>query len=128
MFGDCNGTRTHNHLVRKPSLNHLAKLACKMFGFIKKVFAVAMTFFSCNALKCISMNNQECKTRPEIIDVNSNEPVFFPYNILVSKCSGNCNNINDPYTKNCVPDVVEDANIKVFNLISGTNEIRHKIA
>ena len=25
-----------------------------------------------------------------------------------SKCSGNCNNINDPYAKVCVPDVVKD--------------------
>ena len=24
---ECNGTRTHNHLVRKRTLNHLAKLA-----------------------------------------------------------------------------------------------------
>ena len=46
-----------------------------------------------NLLSCISMNNQECKVRPEIINVNSNEPVFYP------KCSGSCNNINDPYAK-----------------------------
>ena len=25
--GDCNGTRIHNHLIRKRTLNHLAKLA-----------------------------------------------------------------------------------------------------
>ena len=43
-----------------------------MFGFIKKVFVVAMTFFYCNALECVSMNNQECKMRPQIININSN--------------------------------------------------------
>ena len=32
-----------------------------MLGFIKKVFVVVTTFFSCNALKCVSMINQECK-------------------------------------------------------------------
>ena len=50
-----------------------------------------MTFFSCNALKCVSMNNQECKIRSEIIDINSNEPIFYPYGIEINKCSGSCN-------------------------------------
>ena len=50
-----------------------------MFGFIKKCFFTAMTSFTCNVLnvnplKCVSMNNQECKIRSEIINVNSNEP------------------------------------------------------
>ena len=77
-----------------------------MFGFIKKTFFKAMTLFSCNALKCVSMNNQECKIRPEIININSNRPSFYPYSILVNKCSGSCNNINDPYAKLWVSDVV----------------------
>ena len=34
-----------------------------MFGFNKKIFITAMTFFSCNALKSVSMNNQECKNK-----------------------------------------------------------------
>ena len=62
----------------------------KMFGFIKKVFFTAMTFFSFNPLnvnylECVSMNDQECKARPKIIDVNNNEPVFYPYSIKVNK-------------------------------------------
>ena len=36
------------------------------------MFVVAMIFFSCDSLKCVLMNNQECKRRPEIIDINSN--------------------------------------------------------
>ena len=71
------------------------------------------------------MNNQECKVRPKIINVNSNEPVFYPFSIKTSKCSGSCNNINDPYAKMCVPDVVKNLNVKVFNLMSRTNETRH---
>ena len=71
------------------------------------------------------MNNQECKIRPEIINVNSNEPSFYPDSIKVNKYSGSCNNINDPYAKLCVPDVVKNINIKVFNLMSTTNETRH---
>ena len=71
------------------------------------------------------MNNQACKVRPEIITVNSNEPVFDTFNIKTSKCSGSCNNINDPYAKICVPVAVKDLNVKVFNLMSRTNETRH---
>ena len=66
------------------------------------------------------MNNQECEIRPEIININSNE-----CNVKISKCSGSCNNINDPYAKLCVPDVVKNMNVKVFNLISRANKIRY---
>ena len=51
--------------------------------------------------------------------------MFYPFSIKVNKCSGNCNNINDPYAKTCVPDIVEDLNVKVFNLMSINNETRH---
>ena len=76
-------------------------------------------------LSCFSRNNQPCKVRPEIINVNRNELVFYPFSIKTSKCSGSCNNINDPYAKICVPDIVKDLNIKVFNLMLRTNETRH---
>ena len=72
------------------------------------------------------MKNQECKVRPEIINVNSNEPVFYPFNIKTSKCSGSCNNINDPYAKMCVPNVIKNLNVRVFNEMSITNETRHR--
>ena len=62
---------------------------------------------------------------PQIINVNSDEPVFFPFSIKTSKCSGSCNNINDPYAKICVPYVVKNLNIKMFNLMSRTSETRH---
>ena len=89
-------------------------------------------FFGCNLssvtpLKCISMNNQECKLRPQIANVNSDEPVLFPLSIKTSKCSGSCNNINDPHAKLCIPDVVKNLNIKAFNLISRPNETRHRM-
>ena len=89
-----------------------------------------MMFFGCslssvNPLECVSMKNQECKVRPEIVNVNSDEPVFSPFSIRTSKCSGTCNNINDLYAKLCVPDVVKNLNAKVFNLMSRTNKTRH---
>ena len=105
-----------------------------MFTFIKIEFFTGLTILSilmgvnslsATLLSCISMTNKECKVRPEIINVNSNEPVFYPFSIKTSKCSCSCNNINDPYAKICVPDVVKNLNVKVFNLMSRTNETRH---
>ena len=57
------------------------------------------------------MNNQECKVRLKIVNVNGGHPVFFPFIIKTSKCSGSCNNINNPYAKLCVPDVVKILNL-----------------
>ena len=53
------------------------------------------------------------------------EAVFFPFSIKTNKCSGSCNNINNPYAKLCIPDVVKNFNVKVFDLRSRTNETRH---
>ena len=47
------------------------------------------------------MNNQECKTRPQLANVHGDEPVFFSYNIETGKCSGSCNNINYSYANLC---------------------------
>ena len=71
------------------------------------------------------MKNEACKVRPEIVNVNSNEAVFYPFNIKTSKFSGKCNSINNLYAKICVPDVVKNLNIKVFSLMSRTKETRH---
>ena len=77
----------------------------KIFRFVKKLFFVGLTilsdFTNANSLSCISMNNQECKTRPQVVNDNGDEPVFFPFSIEISKCSGSCNNINYPYPKIC---------------------------
>ena len=65
-----------------------------MFGLIKKIFLAGLSFLSslvsATPLSCISMKNQACKARPEIINVNSNDPVFYPFSIKASKCSGSC--------------------------------------
>ena len=42
-----------------------------------------------NPLKCVSMKKEECKVRHVIMNINSDEPSFYPYSILVNKCSGN---------------------------------------
>ena len=66
-----------------------------MFVSIKKVFHIGSLFLSSlvstTPFSCISMNNQACKVRPEIVNVSSNEPVFYPFSIKTSKCSGSFN-------------------------------------
>ena len=98
----------------------------KIFSFVKKVFVLGLIALSkfTNALKCVSMNNQACIVRPEIINTNSNNPIFYPFSVKINRCSDNCNNINDPYARICVPDTTKDLKVKVFNLMSKTNETR----
>ena len=72
-----------------------------MFGFVKLIFISAIS------VECISINNQEYKVKPQTVNVNSEVHEFLSFSIKISKCSGSCNNINDPYAKLCVPDVVK---------------------
>ena len=105
----------------------------KIFRYVKKVFFLGLTILSdfinensllsATPLSCISMKNQECKTRPQMININSNNSIFYPFSIKINICSGNCNN-NNPYAKMSVPDIIKDLNVKVFNLMSRTNETR----
>ena len=111
----------------------------KIFRFIQKCFFIGSLFLSSlvsiiplstaplNAisLSCISMSNQPCQARPEIVNVNSNNPIVYPFSVKTNECSGNCNNINNPYTKICVPDVVKNLQVNVFNLMSRTNETKN---
>ena len=92
--------------------------------FTGVVFLLTLTVT--NSLNYISINNQECKIRPQIVNVNGGDPVLFPFSIETSKCSGSCNNINNSLAKLCVPDVVKNFNVEVFNLVSGINETRRR--
>ena len=71
------------------------------------------------------MKNQECKVRPEIININSINPIFCPFSVKINRCNGNCNNINDPYVRICLLDTVKNLNVKILSLMSKTNETRH---
>ena len=88
----------------------------KVFRFVKKLIFLGLTILpnftnitslSATYSNCILMKNQECKRRPEVINTNSNNPIFYPFSIKVNKCSGNCININNSYAKLCVPDVID---------------------
>ena len=87
-----------------------------MFKFIKQIFVstpmLLNSLSNVNPLQCVSLNNEECNVRPEVANFNSNGPLFYPFSIKTSKCSGSGNNINDPYAKLGVPDVAKDLNVK----------------
>ena len=73
----------------------------QIFRLTKKVFFSRINnfikFYKC--FDCISMKNQECKVKPEIININSNNSIFYPFSVKIDRCNGNCNNINDPYAR-----------------------------
>ena len=98
----------------------------KIFGFMKKIFFTAIAFIglkrynTMNAilLKGVSVSNQECRLTLVIININSNEHFFYLYSIIINKCSGSCNDINNLYAKLGVPDVVKNMIIKVYYIKS----------
>ena len=77
-----------------------------------------------NSLKCISLKNQECKPREVIVD---NKYMAYPYSIKVNRCNGNCNNITNPYSRVCVPDITKNVTLKIFDLMTLTNKIKQII-
>ena len=68
--------------------------------FLKGFFsglAFLSTITGVNSLSCVSISNKECQVRPQIVNVNNDESVFFPFSTEIGKCGYNCNKINDPY-------------------------------
>ena len=65
--------------------------------------------------------------RPKILDVNEGvgEALFYPYNVLVNKCSGSCNTFDNPTAKLRVPNVIKRVNMQVYNFLMRLNETRN---
>ena len=94
------------------------------------IISLAASFLSVikvKTLECMSMINQKCMSRPNIVNLNADEPVFYPYSVKVNKCLGTCNGINNPMAKLCVPDVVKNVNVKVFHLMARVNKTRQVV-
>ena len=94
-----------------------------MINLLVSLFSIIKT----KALECVSVVNQKCVPRPKILDVNEGvgEALFYPYNVLVNKCSGSCNTLDDPMAKMCVPNIVKRVNMKVYNFLMRLNETRN---
>ena len=94
----------------------LINLAISLFSILKV-----------NTLECSFVINRKCVPRPKILDVNEGvgETLFYPYNVLVNKCSGSCNTLDDLTAKICVPNIIKNVNVKVYNSLMRLNESRN---
>ena len=95
----------------------------KIISLLISLFSIIKT----KALECVSVVNQKCIPRPKILDVNEGvgEALFYRRNVLVNKCSGSCNTLDDPMAKLCVPNITKRVNMKVYNFLMRLNESRN---
>ena len=94
-----------------------------LIGLTISLFSIIKT----KALECVSVVNQKCMPRPEILDVNEGvgEALFYPYNVQVNKFSGSCNTLDNLMAKLCVPGIVKRVNMQVYNFLMRLNEARN---
>ena len=95
----------------------------KIISLLISLFGIIKT----KALECMSIVNQKCMPRLKILDVNDGvgEALFYLYNMLVNKCSGSCDTIDNPMAKLCVPGIVTRVNMQVYNFSMNLNETRN---
>ena len=80
-----------------------------------------------NTLESLSLINRECIPRPKTLNVNEGiaEALFYPYNVLVNKCSGSCDILDNPVSKICVPKIIKNVNMRVYNFLMRLNDTRN---
>ena len=94
------------------------------------IINLAISLFSTlkvGALECVSVVNQKRMPRPKILNVNEGigEALFYLYNVLVNKCSGSCDTLDNPMSKICVPKIIKNVNMKVYNFLMRLTETRN---
>ena len=114
-FGDI--YNIHRYLMKN--------IICKFF--IINLAIILLIVLKVNTLECLSLIKRECMPRPKILNVNEGigEALFFPYNVLVNKCSGSCDTLDNPMSKICVPKIIKNANMKIYNFLMRLNETRN---
>ena len=95
----------------------------KIISLLISLFSIIKT----KLLECVSVVNRKCMPRPKILDVNEGvgEALFYPYNVLVNKCSGSCDTLNDPMVRLCVRNIIKRINMKVYNFLMRLSETRN---
>ena len=76
----------------------LINLATSLFSVLKV-----------NTLECLSLINRKCMPKPKILNINEGigEVLFYPYNVLVNKCSESCDTLDNPMSKICAPNIIK---------------------
>ena len=92
-----------------------------MFSFVKQVFLVLLSFCSSLATKCVSLNEEPCIARPNLIVLNPVEHKYNSFMISLDRCTGSCN-VFSPNI--CVPKETKDINVKAFNMLINKNEAK----
>ena len=84
-------------MVHKLSYEFFRKYKMRLINLTISLFSISKT----KALECVAVVNQKRMPRPKILNVNegAGEALFYPYNVLVNKCSGNCNTLDNPKAK-----------------------------
>ena len=59
-----------------------------MFSFIKQVFILLLSFNESLVTNCVSLNDEPCKDKPAVIDLNTIELKYDPFMIILNKCHG----------------------------------------
>ena len=92
-----------------------------MFRLIKQVFTALLSFSGSLATKFVPLNNEPCMIRPTLINLNPFEPNYYPFMIVLDRFSKSYSSFDDLFTKICIPSIIKDINIKVFNMIANQN-------
>ena len=81
-----------------------------------------------NYTKCVSLNNQKCMIRSNLINLHPNEYsqefLYYPFAVKLDRYVRSCNTLNDLSNKICAPNKTEDLNLNMFNMIAGINEFK----
>ena len=100
-----------------------------MLGFIKQTFIVSVLvllgFGGSLVTEYAFMNNQPCMVRSMLIDLSPDELHYYPFIISLDRFDGSCSTVEDPFCRICVPNKIEDVNLKVFTMIKGKTNQKH---
>ena len=96
--------------------------------FIKQTFIVLvlllLEFGKSLITKCISLNNQSARTRSTPNDVNPHKHHYYPFLASLDRLDGSCTTAENAFCRLCVPNNIEHANLKVFNMTKGINDLK----
>ena len=73
-----------------------------MFWLITQALIAVLSFSGSLATKHAPLNYEPCMNRPTIIDLNRIECNYYPIMIILDKCNGSCNVVDDLSPKICV--------------------------
>ena len=97
----------------------------KYFGFLKSL-VLTIPFVSMilpinltQAVICDKIDNAQCSVRKTSVDLNENEPRYYPFSIELDRCGRSCDTIDNPFAKNCKPSKSVERVVKVYDMLYG---------